>query len=164
MPRSKRELINTSRDKRYMRRDSGGQFSESDDVGRSLTQDRPAQSQDQDEEGAGRPRGSVKIVEQQLQVLDVGVVDVLSHLEALLRHSHSIQRALLQLRSEAPPPPTQVDERVMATLTAHAQDLRREWTMLGEIVSDLETGIHRLSGAENFSDRRSGRDRRTVLA
>ena len=40
-------------------------------------------------------------VEQQLQVLDVGIVDVLSHLEALLRHSHSIQRALVQLRSEA---------------------------------------------------------------
>jgi hypothetical protein len=103
-------------------------------------------------------------VEHQLQVLDVGIVDVLSHLEALLRHSHSIQRALLQLRSEAPPPPTQVDERIMATLTAHAQDMRREWTMLGEIINDLEAGIHRLSGAESFSERRSGRDRRAVLA
>ena len=43
-------------------------------------------------------------VEKQLQLLDVSIVDVLSHLEALLRESHSIQRALLQLRSEAPPP------------------------------------------------------------
>ena len=37
---SKRELINTGTDKRYVRRDSKGQFKESDDVGRSLSQDR----------------------------------------------------------------------------------------------------------------------------
>jgi hypothetical protein len=36
----KRELINTGRDKRYVRRDAQGQFNESDDVGRSLSQDR----------------------------------------------------------------------------------------------------------------------------
>lgn len=35
-----RELIDTGRDKRYVRRDENGQFKESDDVGRSLTQDR----------------------------------------------------------------------------------------------------------------------------
>ena len=33
-------------------------------------------------------------VEKQLQVLDVSIVDVLSHLEALLRHSHSIPTGL----------------------------------------------------------------------
>src|SRR3954447_14500910 len=32
---SKRELINTGRDKRYVRRDTQGQFKESDDVGKS---------------------------------------------------------------------------------------------------------------------------------
>jgi hypothetical protein len=37
---SKRELIDTGSDKRYMRRGSKGQFKESDDVGRSLAQDR----------------------------------------------------------------------------------------------------------------------------
>jgi hypothetical protein len=37
---SKRELIDTGRDKRYVRRDSEGKFKESDDVGRSLSQDR----------------------------------------------------------------------------------------------------------------------------
>ena len=37
---AKRELINTGRDKRYVRRDAKGQFNESDDVGRSLSQDR----------------------------------------------------------------------------------------------------------------------------
>jgi len=37
---SKRELINTGRDKRYVRRDAQGQFKESDDMGRSLSQDR----------------------------------------------------------------------------------------------------------------------------
>jgi hypothetical protein len=35
-----RELIDTGRDKRYVRRDAQGQFDESDDVGRSLGQDR----------------------------------------------------------------------------------------------------------------------------
>ena len=37
---SKRELIDTGKDKRFVRRDEQGQFNESDDVGRSLTQDR----------------------------------------------------------------------------------------------------------------------------
>ena len=36
----KRELINTGTDKRFVRRDSQGQFKESDDVGRSLAADR----------------------------------------------------------------------------------------------------------------------------
>ncbi|HYI90776.1 MAG TPA: hypothetical protein VEY05_12825 [Beijerinckiaceae bacterium] len=35
----KRELIDTGTDKRYVRRDEKGQFKESDDVGRSLSQD-----------------------------------------------------------------------------------------------------------------------------
>jgi hypothetical protein len=36
---SKRELINTGTDKRYVRRNAKGQFTESDDVGRSLARD-----------------------------------------------------------------------------------------------------------------------------
>ena len=36
---SKRELIDTGTDKRFVRRDKGGQFKESDDVGRSLAAD-----------------------------------------------------------------------------------------------------------------------------
>ncbi|MGB8508684.1 MAG: hypothetical protein WCD76_09780 [Pyrinomonadaceae bacterium] len=36
---SKRELIDTGTDKRYVRRDEDGRFKESDDVGRSLSQD-----------------------------------------------------------------------------------------------------------------------------
>lgn len=35
----KRELIATGTDKRYVRRDEGGKFKESDDQGRSLAQD-----------------------------------------------------------------------------------------------------------------------------
>ena len=35
----KRELIDTGTDKRYVRRDEKGQVKESDDVGRSLSQD-----------------------------------------------------------------------------------------------------------------------------
>jgi len=34
-----RELIDTGSDKRFVRRDDKGQFSESDDVGKSLAQD-----------------------------------------------------------------------------------------------------------------------------
>ena len=37
---AKRELIDTGRHKRYVRRDDKGRFNESDDVGRSLAQDR----------------------------------------------------------------------------------------------------------------------------
>jgi hypothetical protein len=39
-PAAKRELIDTGTDKRYVRRDDQGRFNESDDVGRSLSQDR----------------------------------------------------------------------------------------------------------------------------
>ena len=35
----KRELINTGRDKRLVRRNEKGEYKESDDVGRSLSQD-----------------------------------------------------------------------------------------------------------------------------
>jgi hypothetical protein len=35
----KRELIDTGADKRFVRRDEQGRFEESDDVGRSLSQD-----------------------------------------------------------------------------------------------------------------------------
>ena len=37
---SKRELVDTGTDKRYVRRDKAGRFKESDDVGRSLASDR----------------------------------------------------------------------------------------------------------------------------
>ena len=36
---SKREAINTGTDKRFVRRDTGGKFKESDDVGKSLAKD-----------------------------------------------------------------------------------------------------------------------------
>jgi len=36
---AKRELIDTGTDKRYVRRDDEGKFKESDDVGKSLSQD-----------------------------------------------------------------------------------------------------------------------------
>ena len=36
---SKRELINTATDKRFVRRDEKGHFKESDDQGRSLSKD-----------------------------------------------------------------------------------------------------------------------------
>jgi len=36
---AKRELIDTGTDKRYVRRDDEGRFKESDDVGKSLSQD-----------------------------------------------------------------------------------------------------------------------------
>ncbi|WP_426954948.1 hypothetical protein [Muricoccus radiodurans] len=39
MTDSKRELLHTGTDKRYVRRNEDGTFKESDDVGRSLSQD-----------------------------------------------------------------------------------------------------------------------------
>jgi len=36
---AKRELIDTGTDKRYVRRNAKGEFNESDDVGKSLSQD-----------------------------------------------------------------------------------------------------------------------------
>ena len=84
-------------------------------------------------------------VDERLQNLDVHVVDVLAHLEALLRHSHSVQRALLTLRAEAPPPMPAPTEKVVGTLNDHAHQMRRDCELLAEIIEDLIAGIGVLS-------------------
>ena len=48
-----RELIDTGRDKRYVRRDGEGQFQESDDVGRSLAADRRKKATKKAKRGQG---------------------------------------------------------------------------------------------------------------
>lgn len=50
---AKRELIDTGTDKRYVRRDEKGQFKESDDVGRSLTQDTKRHAEHKAPKGQG---------------------------------------------------------------------------------------------------------------
>ena len=50
---AKRELVNTGTDKRYVRRDSKGQFKESDDVGGSLAQDRKRAAKTKAKKGQG---------------------------------------------------------------------------------------------------------------
>lgn len=50
---SKRELIDTGTDKRFVRRDERGQFKESDDQGRSLSQDRRQHASRKAERGQG---------------------------------------------------------------------------------------------------------------
>ncbi|TCK19791.1 hypothetical protein EV667_4253 [Ancylobacter aquaticus] len=50
---SKRELIDTGTDKRYVRRDEQGQFKESVDVGRSLRQDRRQHAEHEAKPGEG---------------------------------------------------------------------------------------------------------------
>lgn len=50
---SKRELIDTGTDKRYVRRDGSGRFQESDDVGRSLARDRARPSKTKAPRGHG---------------------------------------------------------------------------------------------------------------
>ena len=50
---AKRELINTGSDKRFVRRGSAGKFKESDDVGKSLTQDRPRKAKTKVKSGQG---------------------------------------------------------------------------------------------------------------
>lgn len=49
----KRELISPNGDKRFVRRDAKGQFTESDDVGRSLSQDRKRESKTAGKPGYG---------------------------------------------------------------------------------------------------------------
>lgn len=60
----KRELIDTGRDKRYVRRNSRGEFKESDDVGRSLAADRRRRAETKSKPGEGdkgdRPRPKIK--------------------------------------------------------------------------------------------------------
>lgn len=56
---SNRELIDTGTDKRYVRRDEEGKFQESDDVGRSLTQDRKQEAKRKVPAGQG-DRGDQK--------------------------------------------------------------------------------------------------------
>jgi hypothetical protein len=50
---SKRELINTGTDKRFVRRGAGGQFKESDDVGKSLRADRRTKAKTTSKAGQG---------------------------------------------------------------------------------------------------------------
>lgn len=50
---SKRELINTGNDKRYVRRDPKGQFKDSDDVGKSLAKDRRTTAKTKSKAGHG---------------------------------------------------------------------------------------------------------------
>ncbi|WP_200957971.1 hypothetical protein [Sphingomonas sp. Root710] len=50
---SKRELIDTGTDKRYVRRDEQGRFAESDDVGRSLSADQRRQAKTAAKPGQG---------------------------------------------------------------------------------------------------------------
>ena len=57
--KSHRELIDTGKDKRFVRRDDEGRFKESDDVGRSLARDRQQQAKTKVEPGQG-DRGDQK--------------------------------------------------------------------------------------------------------
>lgn len=50
---AKRELIDTGTDKRYVRRDDGGRFRESDDVGRSQAADRRQKAETASKPGQG---------------------------------------------------------------------------------------------------------------
>ena len=50
---AKRELINTGSDKRYVRREQSGTFKESDDVSRSLAQDRRRKAKTRTKPGQG---------------------------------------------------------------------------------------------------------------
>lgn len=53
MSSGKRELIEPNGDKRYVRRDEEGKFKESDDVGRSLSQDQKRHAKTESKPGQG---------------------------------------------------------------------------------------------------------------
>jgi hypothetical protein len=57
--KSHRELINTGRDKRFVRRDEKGQFEDVSDVGRSLAKDRQQEAKHKVPPGQG-DRGDQK--------------------------------------------------------------------------------------------------------
>ena len=57
--KSHRELIDTGKDKRFVRRDNEGQFDEVSDVGRSLAQDRKQTAKNKVPPGQG-DRGDLK--------------------------------------------------------------------------------------------------------
>jgi hypothetical protein len=59
---AKRELIAPRGDKRYIRRDAKGRIKESDDVGRSLSQDRRRKAMTVAESGQG-DRGDRKVTQ-----------------------------------------------------------------------------------------------------
>lgn len=88
-------------------------------------------------------------IEHQLQVMDVYIVDVLSHIEAVLRNAHSMQRVLLKLRSEAPPPSRSTLPAAIAALRGHATELDRECGLLRQIVQDMQAGVDALESAEH---------------
>ncbi len=50
---AKRELIDTGTDKRFVRRDEQGQFKESDDVGKSISQDMKRKAKTESKAGQG---------------------------------------------------------------------------------------------------------------
>ena len=50
---SKRERVDTGTDKRFVRRSAGGQFKESDDVGRSMARDRSTNAKTKVRSGHG---------------------------------------------------------------------------------------------------------------
>jgi hypothetical protein len=52
---AERELIDTGRDKRYVRRDEAGRFDESDDVGRSSSQHGQRDAKHEAPRGQGDP-------------------------------------------------------------------------------------------------------------
>jgi hypothetical protein len=53
MAQGKRELVDTGTSKRYVRRDERGRFTDSTDVGRSLSQDRQRDAQHSTTKGQG---------------------------------------------------------------------------------------------------------------
>jgi hypothetical protein len=59
MAAGKRELISPNGDKRLVRRDEGGRFTESDDLGRSLSQDVKKKAKNRTVSGQG-DRGDTK--------------------------------------------------------------------------------------------------------
>jgi hypothetical protein len=107
------------------------------------------------------PSNELRSEERQLQVLDVQIVDILSHLEALLRNTHSIQRALLQLRGAAPPPSRGSPNAALAHARSQAPEMARECAMLSQIIDDVASGLDKLAGIHP-SERRRGVDRRTT--
>jgi hypothetical protein len=70
---AKRELIEPREgDKRFVRRDAQGRFNESDDAGRSLSQDRKRSAKELSTSGTGRQRRPECWLTQQAEIIVMG--------------------------------------------------------------------------------------------
>ena len=88
-------------------------------------------------------------VDERLEILNAQVMDLLAHLEALVRRSRSVQQALLQLEIKRPLVSQESAAAVLAQVQRHAHEMAPEYAVLGELVEDFAATVNKLVGVES---------------